>query len=52
MGRYVLAAFPVFAVAGAALARTRPRWYRPGARPVGAGLILQTALFAHGVEVS
>ena len=53
VGRYVLAAFPVFAVAGAVLAQTRPRWV-----PIlvlglsGAGLILQTALFAHGVEVS
>ena len=53
VGRYVLAAFPVFAVAGAALAQTCPRWARILVLGLsGAGLILQTALFAHGVEVS
>jgi len=53
VGRYVLAAFPVFAVAGAALALARPHWVRFLVLGLsGAGLILQTALFAHGVEVS
>jgi hypothetical protein len=53
VGRYVLAAFPVFAVAGVALAQARPRWVRILVLALSAaGLILQTALFAHGVEVS
>lgn len=53
VGRYVLAAFPVFAVAGAALAQTRPRWVRILLLGLSsAGLIIATALFAHGVEVS
>ena len=53
VGRYVLAAFPVFAVAGGALALTRPYWVRILVLGLsGGGLILLTALFAHGVEVS
>jgi hypothetical protein len=53
VGRYVLAAFPVFAVAGAALAQTRPGWVRIVVLGLSAaGLIIETVLFAHGVEVS
>jgi hypothetical protein len=53
LGRYVLAAFPVFAAAGDALAGGRYRWHRPAVLGLSAAmLIVATALFAQGVEVS
>jgi hypothetical protein len=53
LGRYVLAAFPVFAAAGDALAGSRYRWHRPAVLGLSAALlIVATALFAQGVEVS
>ena len=53
LGRYVLAAFPVFAAAGDALAGSRYRWHRPAVLGLSAALLLiATALFAQGVEVS
>ena len=48
-----MAAFPVFAVAGMTLAQIRPGRVRVLILGLsGAGLIIETALFAHGVEVS
>jgi hypothetical protein len=53
LGRYVLAVFPVFAAAGDVLACSRYRWHRPAVMALSAVLLLvATALFAHGVEVS
>jgi hypothetical protein len=53
LGRYVLAAFPVFAAAGDALAGSRHRWHRTAVLGLSAVLLLvATALFAQGVEVS
>jgi hypothetical protein len=53
LGRYVLAAFPVFAAAGDALATSRYRWHRPAVLGLSTLLMLvATALFAQGVEVS
>jgi hypothetical protein len=53
LGRYVLAAFPVFAAAGDALAGSRYRWHRPAVLGLSTVLLLVgTAMFAHGVEVS
>ena len=53
LGRYVLAAFPVFAAAGDALAGSRYRWHRPAVLGLSTVLLLvATALFAQGVEVS
>lgn len=52
-GRYVLAAFPVIAVAGDYLAGTRWRWLRPVVLVVMAlGLVGATIVYASGVEVS
>ena len=52
-GRYVLAAFPVFAAAGDLLATTRHRWLRPVVLVLFAvGLVAGTALYATGYEVS
>ena len=53
LGRYVLAAFPVFAAAGDALAGGRHRWLGPAVLGLSTGLLLvATVLFANGVEVS
>jgi hypothetical protein len=53
LGRYVLAAFPAFAAAGDALAGSRHRWHGPAVLGLSAVLlIVATALFAQGVEVS
>lgn len=52
-GRYMLAAFPIFAVAGELLVKTRHRWLRPVVLVLFAlGLIAGTALYATGFEVS
>jgi len=53
-GRYLIAAFPVVAAAGDALASSRHvRWLRPLVLSVFAvGLLLGTALYARGYEVS
>ena len=53
LGRYVLAAFPVFAAAADALAGGRHRWLGPAVLGMSTGLLLvATVLFANGVEVS
>jgi len=53
-GRYVLAAYPVFAAAAVVLtASRRPRWLAPVVAAVLAvGLVVATIAFVHGVEVS
>jgi len=52
-GRYVLAAFPVVAAAGDFLASRAPTWLRVAVLAVlGAGLMVATAFYARGVEVS
>jgi hypothetical protein len=53
-GRYVLAAFPVFAVVGAWLAEPdRPRWQRATAATVSVlGLLIATYAFGRGVEIA
>ncbi len=52
-GRYVLAAFPVFAAAGDFLAGSRYRWLRPVVLVVSAlGLLVGTLFYARGYEVS
>jgi len=52
-GRYVLVAFPVIAAAGDFLACRAPRWLRVVVLVVsGAGLMVATAFYARGVEVS
>jgi len=49
MGRYLLAAFPVFALVGAWLVERAPAWLRAAAVPASAAcLVLGTALFASG----
>ena len=53
LGRYILAAFPVFAAAGDVLASSRYRWHRPAVLGLSTVLLLvATVLFARGVEVS
>jgi hypothetical protein len=53
LGRYVLAAFPVFAAAGDALAGSRYRWHRPAVLGLSTmWLLVAAALFARGIEVS
>jgi len=52
-GRYVLAAFPVFAAAGDALVGSRYRWLRPLVLVVSSvGLLVGTLFYARGYEVS
>jgi hypothetical protein len=52
-GRYVLVAFPVVAAAGDFLASRAPTWLRVAVLAVlGAGLMVATAFYARGVEVS
>jgi hypothetical protein len=52
-GRYVLVAFPVVAAAGDFLASRAPKWVRVAVLAVlGAGLMVATAFYARGVEVS
>jgi hypothetical protein len=52
-GRYLLAAFPVFAAGADLLVTTRYRWLRPVVFVVfAAGLVAGTALYATGFEVS
>jgi hypothetical protein len=53
-GRYLIAAFPVFAAAGDALARSsHVRWLRPAILVLfGVGLVAGTILYARGYEVS
>jgi hypothetical protein len=51
MGRYVLAAFPCFAVAGELLA-ARPRLRTAALAVSGVGLLLTTSLFARGSYLS
>ncbi len=52
-GRYVLVAFPVVAAAGDFLATRFPRWLRVTVLAVlGAGLVVATAFYSRGVEVS
>ncbi|MEY2571518.1 MAG: hypothetical protein QOE63_1868 [Acidimicrobiaceae bacterium] len=49
MGRYLLAAFPVFALVGAWLTERAPGWLRAAAVPASAVcLLLGTAMFASG----
>jgi hypothetical protein len=52
-GRYVLAAFPVFAAGADLLVTSRHRWLRPVVVVLfAAGLVAGTALYATGFEVS
>ena len=52
-GRYVLVAFPVVAAAGDFLATRAPTWLRVTVLAVlGVGLMVATAFYARGVEVS
>ena len=52
-GRYVLVAFPVVAAAGDFLATRAPKWVRVAVLAVlGTGLMVATAFYARGVEVS
>lgn len=53
-GRYVLAAFPLLAAAAVVLTgERRPRWLAPAVLAVlGAGLLVATVAYVHGVEVS
>ena len=52
-GRYVLAAFPVFAAAADLLTEARPRWLRPLViAGSGVGLLIGALFYARGYEVS
>ena len=52
-GRYVLVAFPVVAAAGDFLATRAPKWDRVAVlAALGTGLMVATAFYARGVEVS
>lgn len=52
-GRYVLAAFPIFASAALVLAHSRRRWLVPAVLTIfGIGLIGATGLYAMGLPVS
>lgn len=52
-GRYLLAAFPVFAAAADLIVTSRPRWQRVAVLAVSAcGLLVTTFFFARGVYLS